>query len=62
MKSLITLGVETLISTTTKIAKKDGPEGMRQIEPAGEQSDDKSKQPEARDSRTRRKGKHRKQS
>jgi hypothetical protein len=44
MKPLIIAGVETLISTTTKITKKEEQAGRRHIEPVGMQPDGTSKQ------------------
>jgi hypothetical protein len=44
MKPMIMAGVETLISTATKIAKKEEQDGRRRIEPVGVQPDDTSKQ------------------
>jgi hypothetical protein len=41
---MIMAGVETLISTATKIAKKEEQDGRRRIEPVGVQPDDTSKQ------------------
>jgi hypothetical protein len=53
-ETMIMAGVETLISTATKIAKKEEQDGRRRIEPVGVQPDDTSKQFEAEDQDARR--------